>query len=199
MQKKVFLILCGITLFLITVASFQEKLVTFFMPEKNIAPLIKGTFELQDIDKKIVKDTDFRGSYMLVYFGYAFCPDICPTALENITAALEELPKEILDKVTPIFITIDPTRDTPEFLEKYKTSYHPKFLMLWGDPIQTENAIANYRVHAQKIVSVPGASEYLIDHSSIIYLMGKRGELLANFSHGTSPKNMIQKIKEIIR
>ena len=198
MQKKGFLILCGITFLLMMVAGFQEKLVTFFMPDKNIAPSIGGAFELQDLDGKTITDKDFRGSYMLVYFGYAFCPDICPTALENISAALKELPPDTLDKITPIFITIDTERDTVEFLKKYKTMYHPKFLMLRGSATQTETAISHYRVHAQKVVPIPGQSEYLIDHSSIIYLMGKRGELLANFSHGTSPKDMVQRIKEII-
>jgi protein SCO1/2 len=196
-KKNIFIL--GTLLVLFLILGFKEQWINFLMPHKNTSPLIGGAFELFDENGKKVTDKDFRGQYMLVYFGYAFCPDICPTALENITMALEDLPESTRDQIVPIFITVDPQRDTLEFLKKYKTSYHPKFIMLRGNDEQTEVAQKAYRVHAQKVIPVPGQKEYLIDHSSIIYFMGKRGEFLAHFSHGTSPQDMIQKIIEVMR
>lgn len=202
MLRKVLLALCGIT-FISWATGFTERLVAFFMlpsaHSMQSAVPIGGPFEFQDANGHVVKDTDFRGQYMLVYFGYAFCPDICPTALENITSALNQLPTSITDQLTPIFITVDPERDHAEFLKKYKTAYHPKFIMLLGTQEQTEIAKRNYRVYAQKVPTVEGQKEYLIDHSSIIYLMDKRGEFITHFSHGTPPQDLIQKIQEVVK
>jgi cytochrome oxidase Cu insertion factor (SCO1/SenC/PrrC family) len=185
--------------FIITSFVISLFLLYFTYPKQESAVPIGGPFELYNTDEQKVKNSDFHGKYMLVYFGYTFCPDICPTALENITGALKGISQKTLDQIVPIFITIDPERDTLKFLKKYQTMYHPKITMLRGTPEKTEIAKKNYRVYGQKTIPVTGQKEYLIDHSSIIYLMGKNGEFLAHFSHGTPSLEIINKINEIIK
>jgi protein SCO1/2 len=140
---------------------------------------------------------DFLGKYQLIYFGYSFCPDICPTALTAITTALEELGK-LSAEVTPIFITIDPERDTPPHLSAYKESFHPSLVSLTGDKAKIQKALKAFRVYAQRATSDGTSTEYLMDHSSLIYLLDRKGKCIAFFSHTTSPQHIREKIKEFI-
>jgi protein SCO1/2 len=155
-------------------------------------PSIGGEFSLIDAFGKEWKDTDFKGKPMLVYFGYAYCPDICPTALSNMTKAIETVGS---GKVQPIFITLDPDRDTPQSLGVYAQNFHPDFVMLTGDKQAIEKIKESYKVHAARTSSDP---DYLMDHSSLIYLMDSKGHYKAHFNHSTPPEEIVEKVKKYI-
>jgi cytochrome oxidase Cu insertion factor (SCO1/SenC/PrrC family) len=148
---------------------------------------IGGPFSLTDQTGKKRRDAEFRGKLMLVYFGYAYCPDVCPTELQAMSEALEQLgPKA--SEVQPIFITVDPERDTPELLTNYAQNFDSRFLMLTGSDAQIAEAARGYKVYYKRTVKSDG--EVQVDHSSFVYLMGKDGRYLAHFSPGTTPEQM---------
>ena len=154
---------------------------------------IGGPFALQDGGGKTVSDKDFRGKWMLVYFGYTHCPDACPTALNDIANAMDLLGPGKRD-VAPVFITVDPERDTPAVMKDYVSSFDTPITALSGTPAQVDAAIRAYRVYAAKH---PTRDGYDMDHSSIIYLMDKRGRFVANFTHETPPERIAAKLKEL--
>ena len=139
--------------------------------------LIGGPFSLIDTTGKRVTDADFRGRFMLVYFGYTFCPDVCPASLQVIGAALDQLGLDG-EKITPVFITLDPARDTPEKLAAYVKSFHPRLVGLTGSPDEIAAAIKAYRVYAKKVPDETNPADYTMDHSSIAFLMGPNGGLV---------------------
>ncbi len=153
---------------------------------------IGGAFTLVDHNRKTVTDIDFRGRYMLVFFGYTFCPDACPTALQTVTEAMDLLGAQAT-KVQPIFISVDPERDTPETLKSFVANFHPRMIGLTGSPEQVAAAAKVYRVYFAK---ANDEDEYLMDHSAIIYLMGPDGKFVTHFSHGTTPDTMAAKVRE---
>jgi cytochrome oxidase Cu insertion factor (SCO1/SenC/PrrC family) len=159
-------------------------------------PTIGGAFELIDCKGKLWKDTDFKGKPFLIYFGYTYCPDICPTALYNMTQALEKLGKSKV--VKPIFITVDPERDTTSQLQLYSQNFHKDFVMLTGTKAQVNQAVKAYRVHAARASQERGEGDYLVDHSSIIYLMDKNGQFVAHFNHQTQPEEIVERVKTYI-
>jgi protein SCO1 len=139
---------------------------------------IGGPFQLTDHTGKRVTDQDYKGRYLLVFFGYTFCPDICPSGLQVIATALDQLGPDG-DKITPVFITIDPERDTAAKLAAYVASFHPRLVGLTGSPVEVAAAIKAYRVFASKVRDERDPSSYTLDHSSIAYLMGPDGTLVA--------------------
>lgn len=161
--------------------------------------VIGGAFTLTDDTGVRVNNTDFAGNYMLVYFGYSFCPDVCPLDLQKISMALSELEDSDTDlsNLQPLFITIDPERDTPEIMHEYLEHFHPKILGLSGSLDDIKIAARAYRVyHAKGEVQEDGS--YLMDHSSIVYLLGPNGEYLRHFSPEETPENMAAGIKSVI-
>lgn len=150
---------------------------------------IGGQFELVDQDGKTVTEANFLGRPMLIYFGYAYCPDVCPTALQVMGAAMEMIGSDA-DKIQPVFITIDPKRDTPELLAQYVASngFPKKLTGLTGTPQQTQAAAKVWRGIYQRSSETRGEDDYLMDHSSIIYLMAADGEFVSAFSHADSPQ-----------
>jgi protein SCO1/2 len=161
------------------------------MPESVEAPIF-GRFELVDDQGETVTDATFAGSYLLVYFGYTFCPDICPTELDKMTSALEQFEgahPERGAKVVPIFISVDPERDTQAALKDYTDYFHPRLVALSGTPAQLLEAAKSYKVYFAKVFPDDRSresSEYLIDHSSQIYLMGPDARYLTHFVAGNS-------------
>jgi len=140
--------------------------------------LVGGPFILQDGDTRQVTDRDFRGKYMLVYFGYTFCPDVCPTTLNEVADAMERLgPKA--GKLQPIFITVDPKRDTPVVMKQYTAAFTPRLIGLTGSPEQIAQVAREYRVYYAEHRTGPGPGDYSMDHSSVIYLMGPDGRFIA--------------------
>jgi protein SCO1/2 len=153
---------------------------------------VGGPYALTDQDGKPRASSDFAGKYQLIYFGYTFCPDVCPTTLALMGAALDRLgPTQ--DRIVPVFITIDPERDTPEVLKKYVAAFGPRFVGLTGTPDEIAKVEKEYRVYAKKGPVENGT--YAMDHSSVIYLMGPDGKLASFYDEATTPEDLAQKIK----
>lgn len=153
-----------------------------------------GPFTLVDQDGKTRSDADFRGKLMLIYFGYTFCPDACPTALQVMTVAADMLGDKRRD-VQPIFITIDPARDTAARLKEYMTNFDPRFVALTGSPEAIAQAAKAYRVYYAEAPDSKSNTDYLMDHSSIIYLMDRQGRYITHFTHASNPEDLARAIK----
>lgn len=160
------------------------------------APAIGGPFRLRAADGREVTDADFRGRWMLVYFGYTHCPDACPTALQDMANALDSLGPEAKRKVAVLFITVDPERDTPEVMRDYVTAFDAPITGLSGTAEQVAAAAKEYRVYYAKHPKADG--EYDMDHSSIIYVMDPRGRFVANFTHETPPDAIAAKLRALM-
>ncbi len=160
-------------------------------------PQVGGPFQLLDGAGHTVRDTDFLGKYMLVYFGYTFCPDVCPTALGTLGTALEMLPPAKLEQIQAVFISVDPKRDHGEDLSAYAAAFHPKIIGLTGDMDEINRVAAAYgarfAVHGD-----PESDDYSIDHTSIIYVMDPRGKFVTQFTHSATPESMLAKLEQVI-
>ncbi|WP_247530605.1 SCO family protein [Bradyrhizobium sp. 199] len=155
---------------------------------------VGGPFELIDQTGKVRSDRDFRGRLMLVYFGFTYCPDLCPTDLMAIGQALEQLGPDA-DAVQPVFITLDPERDTAEHLAEYVPLFHPRLLGLTGSPDAIGAASDAYKVYFAKIAIGKDGVDYTIDHTSFIYLMDADGKYLGFFPPGTSAERIVEIIR----
>jgi protein SCO1/2 len=140
--------------------------------------LVGGPFLLQDGNGRQVTDREFRGKFMLVYFGYTFCPDVCPTTLNEMADAVDRL-GPAADRLQPIFITVDPKRDTPSVVKQYVAAFTPRLVGLTGSPEQIAQVAKEYRVYYAEHRTGPGPGDYSMDHSSVIYLMGPDGKFIA--------------------
>jgi cytochrome oxidase Cu insertion factor (SCO1/SenC/PrrC family) len=156
---------------------------------------VGGPFRLTDQNGKAVSDADFRGRYMLIYFGYSFCPDVCPTTLSVIAQALDKLGGESR-RVTPVFITIDPERDTPQVLGDYMKAFGPNFVGLTGSAAAIKDAEKKYRVYAVKKPLEKGG--YGMDHSSVMYLMGPDGKMISFYDEAISPDDLAKDLRQKI-
>ena len=159
------------------------------------AALIGGPFSLVGADGKPVTDRDFRGRYMLIFFGFTHCPDICPAELQVIAQALEQLGDKA-KKVVPIFITLDPERDTPEAMANYVKSFGPNFVGLTGSPEAIAAAAKAYRVAYSKVENKESPRDYSVDHSALVYLMDPEGRYVTHFSYGLSADQMAEKLEK---
>lgn len=136
-------------------------------------PPVNGRFALQTLDGKDVSDVDFRGKWLLVYFGYTFCPDVCPTTLNQIGTALEALGPKAKD-FQAVFITVDPARDKTQVMKDYLKSFDPRILGLRGEPDDIEAAAKSFHVYYRP--RSLGNGQYTVDHSSYIYVMNPKGK-----------------------
>ncbi len=161
---------------------------------------IGGPFNLIDSEGNPVSDKDLLGRYSMIYFGYTYCPDICPTALASAARGLDLLQsvnERAAQMITPVFITIDPERDTPEAIGRYAKAFHPRLLALTGTPEQVAEAAKSYRVFYQK-VHPEGATDYLMDHASNIFVMSPTGQYVTHFAHNTTPDVISERLEEIV-
>ncbi|MEA2889449.1 MAG: hypothetical protein QOI05_242 [Bradyrhizobium sp.] len=156
---------------------------------------IGGPFALIDQNGARRTDADFRGKFMLVYFGFTYCPDVCPTDLQQMGLAVDRL-GPAGDAVQPIFITVDPARDTAEHLKDYVAMFHSRFIGLTGDAAAIHEAARAYRVYHAKF-ELP-KSDYTVDHSAFIYMMGPKGEYLGFFPPGTSAELLAGTLRPLI-
>jgi protein SCO1/2 len=156
---------------------------------------VGGPYSLLDQNGVRRSDEDFRGRYMLVFFGFTYCPDICPTTLAILSAALENI-GPLADEVVPIFITVDPQRDTPEILKPYLSAFGPEFVGLTGTREEIDNAVSAYRAFYQ-IVETEN-DDYLVDHSTIIYLMDGEGKFVTNYDLNMGPDAIAEDLRERI-
>ena len=154
---------------------------------------IGGNFTLVDGDGRTVTQDDLRGKLSLVLFGFTFCPDVCPTELQAIAQAMDLLGPQAA-QVRPVFITVDPERDTPAKMKEYVAQFHPAITGLTGTPQQVAAAARAWRVYYSKVTPA-GATDYLMDHSAFTYLMGRDGSLRALFRPGATPEEMAASIR----
>lgn len=161
----------------------------------DVTPLFGGPFDLTDHTGKQRTDQDFKGKWRLMFFGYTNCPDICPTNLAIMTEALEMLPDDMMAEIAPIFITLDPARDTSAYLADYVAAFHPRLVGLTGDAKALTAVMRSFRIHRRKVpdASLPEGN-YWIDHSSLTFLMGPDGRFVTLFPHDTDAGIMSQRI-----
>jgi len=156
---------------------------------------VGGPYALTDQDGKPRASSDFHGKYQLVYFGYTFCPDVCPTTLAVMAAALDKMGVD-QNRIVPVFITIDPERDSPAVLKKYLAAFGPRFVGLTGGPQQIAQVEKEFRVYAKKQPMAGG--NYGMDHSSVMYLMGPDGRLVGFYDEAMQPEDLAKDLKKKI-
>lgn len=174
-------------------------------PAAQEAPLagaaIGGDFVLTDEDGKAFSSEQLAGRYQILYFGYTYCPDVCPVDVANVMrglAAAEQADPALAGKIQPLFITIDPARDTPEALRQFTDSFHPRLIGLTGSDDDIAKVAKAHLIQYQKR-ETPGFSEYLMDHSRQTYLMGPKGEPIALLSHDGNPQQIADEIRTWVR
>ncbi|MCC7259559.1 MAG: SCO family protein [Alphaproteobacteria bacterium] len=166
--------------------------------------LIGGDFLLTDSAGAERSSQEFLGKYLLVYFGYAFCPDVCPTDLTKLSKVMAALGGDAA-QIVPIFITVDPARDTVEKLADYKNGFDSRLVMLTGSDTAIAEAAGQYRVYYAKVPEESGngadsekTGEYLVDHSAFTYLMGRDGKYVRHFGHEASAEEIVEAVRGIL-
>ena len=162
---------------------------------------IGGPFTLVDQNGRTVSDRDFAGKYRIVYFGYTHCPDVCPTDLATISQALSQFEKKDpahAAKVQPIFVTVDPERDTPGEMKEYLRAFHPRLIGLTGTPAQIADAEKKFVVYSHKGDVQPGGG-YAMDHSRQIVLQGPDGKPLALLADDQGPQAMAAELERWVK
>jgi protein SCO1 len=159
--------------------------------------LIGGQFSLLDPSGKRVTDKDFAGRPLLVYFGFTHCPDVCPAGLQVIAAALDRLGDKSKEMST-VFITVDPERDTPEVMGKYVASFHKNIIGLSGSPEDVAAVTKAYRVYAKKVPDETDPTQYNVDHSTFMYLMGPDGTYERHFLHSVDAAELADALAQAI-
>lgn len=158
---------------------------------------IGGAFALTDQDGRPVTDRNFAGRYRIMYFGYTFCPDVCPEDLAKIGAglkALETSDPTIAAKITPVFVTVDPGRDTPAIRKEFVANFHPRMVGLGGTPEQTKTVAREYGVYYELHEPGPGGG-YLVDHSRQAVLFGPDGKPIALVPADKAPAEIAAELK----
>jgi protein SCO1/2 len=161
---------------------------------------IGGPFTLTNQDGRTVTERDFQGKYRIVYFGFANCPDICPTDLATVGKAIRQLEKEdraLAAKIQPIFISVDPERDTPARLKEYAAAFHPRLTALTGTPEQIKAAADAYRIYYKSVPADNG--EYQVDHMRLIYLMDPDGKPIALLPHDKGAEAVAADLKRWVK
>lgn len=159
---------------------------------------IVSRYLLMDSKGRAISDQDFRGSFQLITFGYTFCPDICPTTLAEISLVMEKLGSRA-GQLQPLFVTVDPERDTPEVLRRYTAYFHPRIIGLTGSPELVRRVADHFKVRYEKHWE-PGAEKdkYSVDHSAGMYLLGPEGGFLVKFAYATPPQEVADRIRALM-
>jgi protein SCO1/2 len=160
--------------------------------------LIRSEFSLVDHTGKPVTNRDYEGKWQLVFFGYTYCPDICPTTLNDVALVLEDLGDEA-DQLQPLFITVDPERDTPEVMAEYVGSFDPRIVGLTGSPEQIKQAAQAFRAYYAKVEQDSAQGGYTMDHSAFIYLMSPEGAYATHFSPSEEPGAIAEAIRAYLQ
>jgi len=183
---------------LVGVAAASLAMSRFSGPDVGAPPLhIDGHFTLMTPDGHPVTDQSFRGKWLVIYFGYTFCPDLCPTALSDISMALEKL-GPMADKVQPLFITVDPERDTPKVIADYVGSFDRRLVGLRGTPEQTAAVTRAYHVYYE-VRKLGNNDEYAVDHSSFIYVVNPQGEFVKLITGDLPGHPIADELRQLIR
>ncbi len=158
---------------------------------------IGGPFELTDHTGAQFTRDDLAGDYALIYFGYTFCPDVCPTELGLMAEAIDLLEGDG-ERVRPVMITIDPERDTPDVLSEYVPLFHERLVGLTGTEQEVRDVATKYRVFYRRFED-PSYTYYLMDHTSFVYLLSPTGEIASMFRYQTPPEEMVATIRQHMR
>ncbi len=199
MSSKPLIVLCTAAMLLVAGIAGATWLVTT-RTGANAAAVppavaVGGPFTLTAADGATVTDQTYRGKWLLVYFGYTFCPDACPTALTNISAALQRL-GPLADRVQPLFITVDPHRDTPKVMADYVKAFDPRIVGLTGSTAAIAAVTKEYGVYVAPQRSEGG--DYLVDHSSFIYLMNPDGKFVATLSGAATGSQLAARLQTLL-
>ena len=185
------------------IALFMGGAALFFGSEGRLGPigtgkaLVGGPFELTNQDGKRVKSSDFAGKYMLMVFGYTTCPDICPSELQVVSAALDEM-GPTAERIQPVFVTVDPSRDTPEVMKDYVANFHPGFVGLTGSEEDIASVAKAFRVYYRKVDQKDPSIPYLMDHTTLVYLMGPDGQYVTHFAYGTNVASLTEDLRKAV-
>lgn len=175
---------------------FQQPTAIVYRDITDSAVVIGGDFTLTDQFGKKRSTTEFRGKILLVYFGYTYCPDVCPMALENISKALKLLKRD-RDKIAVVFVSVDPERDTKDVLKLYSENFDRNIIMLTGAQSDVQKAMKKYKVYAKKEAK-EGMSHYLMNHTSVVYVMDRNGGYLSSFAHSTPAEEICSILLKIL-
>ena len=195
MSERILVVIAGL------LAALVLGLALFWMPEMPERALPKaamaagGDFTLESASGP-VSLKDYRGKLVLVYFGYTFCPDICPTSLASTAEGLKQLKPEEAARVAMIFISVDPERDTPPRLKEYAEFFHPSLVGVTGTPENLAEIAKRYGVfYAKQKVETAGGG-YVVDHSADTYVVGPDGQLVGKIAHATPPDRVVAEIRK---
>lgn len=168
-----------------------------YVRSRNGKPLLRvgGPFSLMDVDGRTVTDRDLLGKPTLIYFGFTYCPEICPTTLTDIGHWLEMLGPEAA-RLNVVFITVDPQRDTAPQLKRYLSNFDPRIRGLTGSPEAIAATAKAYRIYYSKVPLEGG--EYTVDHSTAVYLFDRRGEFVGPIGYGSSPDQALERLKAVL-
>ena len=157
---------------------------------------VGGSFELVDHNGKTVTQDDFKDTYKLIFFGFTFCPAVCPTELQKVAVILDELGEETAAKITPILVSVDPERDTPEVMKDYVAQYHPRLIGLTGSQEQIDSAKDAFKVYAAKVEN-DLMEGYMMDHSAFLYLTDKDNKMIKLYPSKDSAQDIAEDIKAL--
>jgi protein SCO1/2 len=168
-------------------------------PPRRLTAAIGGPFTLTDQNGVRRSAADFAGRPMLIYFGFTYCPDVCPTALDIMGGALDILKDNAPQahaQLQPVFISVDPARDTPPVLRDYLSYFHPRLTGLTGSQAEINAVKSSYKIYAARSEAQDGSGNYNVDHSSFYYLMDGDNRYLAHFDHAVTPAELAQKLAQ---
>ncbi|MDF2997009.1 MAG: electron transport protein SCO1/SenC [Xanthobacteraceae bacterium] len=195
MQRRVLLLLAIFVVGAAAIAAATFALLPGAQQRVATTVAIGGPFQLVDQDGRKVTQGDYAGAPFLVFFGFTHCPDVCPTALFDMSQAFEALGPDAR-KVAGLFITVDPERDTPEVMKNYLGSFHPSIRGLTGSPEEVAAAIKTYRAYAKKVPTQ--GSDYTMDHTAVVYLMGKDGVFVAPLNLKRPPAEVAADLRKYL-
>ncbi|MCH1568264.1 MAG: SCO family protein [Alphaproteobacteria bacterium] len=168
-------------------------------PENRLTADIGGAFSLIDQNGNKRSDADFAGRPMLIYFGFTYCPDVCPTSLDLMGAALDILAEknpDVFARLQPVFISVDPARDTPPVLRDYLAYFHPRLVGLTGSEADIIAVKTTYKIYAARRSDSDENGNYNVDHSSFFYLMDENNRYLAHFDHAVPAEKLAEKLAQ---
>lgn len=190
-------------LLLLTLALLAGIVVAYLMSprsgdsDQSLLSRLGGDFTLQSVNGP-TSLSDFNGKVTALYIGYTYCPDVCPTSLAIMSQAVKDLTPDEQAQVQPLFISVDPERDTPERLAEYSAYFHPKMIGVSGTKQQIDQVVSRYGAFYRMVEMKDSAMGYAVDHSSRIYLIDKQGQLSKTLMHGTMPNEVIAEIRKLL-
>jgi cytochrome oxidase Cu insertion factor (SCO1/SenC/PrrC family) len=197
LPSKSKLIFASVMITLAVVAAVLSLTLRSDGPKGSGTPLIGGPFTMINQKGETVTEKTYAGKYMLMFFGFTFCKDVCPAELQVMTAALSQMGADA-DKIIPITVSVDPERDTPEVMASYVSNFDKRLQGLTGSPEQVAAIARAYHVFYKKVPNPDDPKDYEMDHSSILYVMGPDGKFLKHFTYSTDAKALAEDLEKVL-